>query len=191
MPAGDTLYIPLILGTVRKGRKSKHCADFVYSHLSERDNITTEYIDLRDLQLPTDDAGEQIKIPEFSKKMKDADGLVIVVPEYNHGYPGMLKHALDTNLKEYIHKAVGLVGVSAGGFGGARVIEHLLPSLREMGMTATFTDLNFSSVGKVFDDSGKLLDESFHERAENFLDELIWMATVLRWGRNNVKSQYH
>jgi NAD(P)H-dependent FMN reductase len=35
-----------------------------------------------------------------------ADGLILVVPEYNHSFPGLLKHVLDTNLKEYIHKAV-------------------------------------------------------------------------------------
>ena len=51
--------------------------------------------------------------------MNRSDALVIVAPEYNHGYPGMLKHVLDTNLHEYVHKAVGVVGVSAG-FGGAR-----------------------------------------------------------------------
>ena len=67
-----------------------------------------------------------------------ADGLVIVAPEYNHGYPGILKHALDTNLKEYIHKPVGLCGVSAGGFGGTRVIESLLPVMRELGMVTIF-----------------------------------------------------
>jgi NAD(P)H-dependent FMN reductase len=63
------------------------------------------------------DAGEAIKDPTFSEAMRRADGLVIVAPEYNHGYPGILKHVLDTNLKEYIHKPVGLCGVSAGAFG--------------------------------------------------------------------------
>ncbi|MBD3257805.1 NADPH-dependent FMN reductase [candidate division GN15 bacterium] len=185
------LYIPLILGTPRKGRKSKRCADFVFAALSERDNVKTEFIDVCDLPLPTDDAGEQIKIPEFSQKMWDADGLIIVTPEYNHSYPGMLKHALDSNLKEYIHKAVGLVGVSAGIFGGARVIEHFLPVLREVGLTAIFTDINFGPVDKIFDDSGKLLDDAFHKRTAGFLDELIWMSTVLRWGRENVPSPFH
>ena len=60
------------------------------------------------------DAGEQIKDSRFSETIMRADGLIIVAPEYNHGYPGMLKHALDSNLKEYIHKPVGLCGVSAG-----------------------------------------------------------------------------
>jgi NAD(P)H-dependent FMN reductase len=63
---------------------------------------------------------------------------VLVVPEYNHGYPGLLKHVLDTNLKEYIHKAVGICGVSAGGLGGTRVIQNLLPVMRELGLVTIF-----------------------------------------------------
>jgi NAD(P)H-dependent FMN reductase len=143
-------------------------------------------IDVRSLPLRLDDAGEQIKIPEFSAKMQRADALIIVTPEYNHGYPGLLKHALDTNLEEYIHKAAGICGVSAGSFGGTRVIEQLLPVLRELGMVTIFTDVNFSSVGKVFAEDGKLLDEKFVSRVGKFLDELIWMARVLRHGRENI-----
>jgi NAD(P)H-dependent FMN reductase len=111
------------------------------------------------------------------------------VPEYNHGYPGLLKHALDMNLKEYIHKAVGLCGVSAGAFGGTRVIEHLLPVMRELGLVTTFTDVNFSNVGKIFNENGELLDQSFVRRVNNFLDELLWMARVLRHGRENIAPQ--
>ena len=148
--------------------------------------METELIDVRALGLSMDDAGEQIKIPEFSEKMKRCDALILVVPEYNHGYPGLLKHALDTNLEEYIHKAVGLCGVSAGPFGGTRVIEHLLPVMRELGLVTTFTDVNFSNVKKLFDDDGKLQDESFVGRVGKFLDELLWMARVLRHGRNNI-----
>jgi NAD(P)H-dependent FMN reductase len=98
----------------------------------------------------------------------------------------MLKHALDTNLEEYIHKAVGLCGVSAGPFGGTRVIEHLLPVMRELGLVTTFTDVNFGNVQKLFDDKGELQDESFVRRVGKFLDELLWMARVLRHGRNNI-----
>jgi len=127
-----------------------------------------------------------IKDENFSRACARADGLVIVAPEYNHGYPGMLKHALDTNLKEYIHKAVGVCGVSAGGFGGTRVIENLLPVLRELGLVAIFNDGNFSKVGKIFDESGALLDESYIKRTERFLAELVWMSKTLRHGRENM-----
>src|SRR3990172_12299148 len=117
------LFIPVILGTTRKGRASEHVAKFVYGEVRKRDGVETEFIDIRELKFPSDDAGEAIKDPQFSETISRADGLVLVVPEYNHGYPGLLKHVLDTNLKEYIHKAVGICGVSAGGFGGTRVIE--------------------------------------------------------------------
>jgi NAD(P)H-dependent FMN reductase len=118
--------------------------------------------------------------------MNRADALLVVLPEYNHGYPGLLKHALDSNLKEYIHKAVGLCGVSAGGFGGTRVIENLLPVLRELGLVTIFWDGNFSGAQKLFDDSGKILDDSYVRRVDKFLKELIWMARTLRHGRENI-----
>ncbi|MFN2507811.1 MAG: hypothetical protein ABR589_03460 [Chthoniobacterales bacterium] len=53
-------------------------------------------------------------------------------------------------------------------------------------MVATFTDVNFSNVGKVFAEDGALRDESFMHRVTKFLDELIWMARVLRHGRENI-----
>lgn len=106
--------------------------------------------------------------------------------EYNHGHPGLLKHVLDTNLKEYIHKAVGVCGVSAGGFGGVRVIENLLPVLRELCLVKIFWDGNFSGAQKLFGADGRLQDESCVRRIDKFLGELIWMSKVLRYGRKSV-----
>ena len=181
------LFIPVILGTVRKGRASENVAQFVLGEIQKRQGVETELIDIRDLNFPTDDAGEQIKDPKFSATIERADGLIIVTPEYNHGYPGMLKHVLDSNLKEYIHKAVGICGVSAGGFGGVRVIENLLPVLRELGLVTIFWDGNFSGAQKLFDESGRILDRATHEkRMIKFLDELIWMSKTLRHGRENI-----
>jgi NAD(P)H-dependent FMN reductase len=180
------LYIPLILGTPRKGRASESVARFVLGELAKRDGVETELIDVRRLQLATDDEGEAIKDAEFSAKMSRADALVIVTPEYNHGYPGLLKHALDSNLKEYVHKAVGLCGVSAGGFGGTRVVENLLPVLRELGLVTIFWDGNFSGAHKLFDESGNILDDAYVRRTDKFLKELIWMARTLRHGRENI-----
>lgn len=180
------LFIPVILGTPRQGRMSEHAARFMLSEVGKRKGVETVLIDVRELKLPITDAGEAIKDLAFSAQMERADALVIVAPEYNHGYPGLLKHALDSNLKEYIHKAVGVCGVSAGPFGGARVIENLLPVFRELGLVAIFWDVNFSSVQDRFDSEGKLIDEAYYKRADKFLKELIWMAKVLRHGRENV-----
>ena len=181
------LFIPVILGTTRKGRASENVAKFVFGEIQKREGVETDLIDIRNLGFPVDDAGEAIKEPKFSEAMNRADGVVLVVPEYNHGYPGMLKHVLDTNLKEYIHKAVGVCGVSAGGFGGVRMIENLLPVLRELGLVTIFWDGNFSGAQGLFDESGRLRDEPTHvKRIDKFLGELIWMSKVLKYGRENV-----
>jgi NAD(P)H-dependent FMN reductase len=186
MQATRPLFIPVILGTVRKGRASENVAKFVLEETRKREGVLTELIDIRDIPLTIDDAGEAIKDSGFSATVSRADALVLVVPEYNHGYPGMLKHLLDTNLKEYVHKAVGVCGVSAGGFGGTRVIENLLPVLRELGLVTIFWDGNFSGAQKLFDADGKLLDQSYVKRIDKFLKELIWMARVLRYGRDEI-----
>src|SRR5467141_5085445 len=179
------LFIPLILGTAREGRQSENVARFVFEQTKKRADVETELIDIGKLPMKLDDAGEQMKDPKFSATIQRCDGLIIVTPEYNHGYPGLLKHALDMNLEEYIHKAVGICGVSAGALGGARVIETLLPVMRELGLVTIFEDVNFGRIGSLFDERGSLLDENFVRRVDTFLNELIWMSRVLRHGREN------
>jgi NAD(P)H-dependent FMN reductase len=179
-------FVPVILGTTRKGRMSEHAARLVWSEVAKRPGVETELIDVATLPIPVDDAGDGAKDPDFADTMNRADALVLVAPEYNHGYPGLLKHVLDTNLPEYIHKAAGIVGVSAGIFGGARMIQNLVPVLRELGLVTIFWDVNFTSVHSRFDDEGALLDETFLPRIEKFLDELLWMAETLRHGREHV-----
>lgn len=185
MDTSRPLFIPVILGTPRRGRWSEHVARFVVGEVAKREGVETELIDIRNLPVRMDE-GEDIKIPEFSASMNRADALIIIAPEYNHGIPGLLKHVLDTNLKEYIHKAVGICGVSAGPFGGTRVVQNMLPIMRELGLVTIFWDGNFSSVQNVFDATGQLLDQAYVRRLDKFLKELIWMARVLRYGRANV-----
>jgi NAD(P)H-dependent FMN reductase len=180
------LYIPVILGTTRRGRISAAAANVMVREVASRPRVTTELIDIASVNMPTDDAGEAIKDAQFADRMARADGLVIVSPEYNHGYPGLLKHVLDSCLKEYIHKAVGIVGVSAGPFGGTRGIQDLLPVMRELGLVNIFWDVNFSRVHAAFDDDGELRDQAFLKRIDKFLGELIWMSRTLRHGREQI-----
>jgi NAD(P)H-dependent FMN reductase len=168
---------------------SVHAAKLLCDEIKKRPNLDTELIDIAQLPLPVNDAGEAIKDPGYADKMNRADALVIVSPEYNHAYSGLLKHVLDSCLEEYIHKAVGIVGVSAGVFGGTRGIQSILPVMRELGLVNIFWDVNFSSVQDVFDESGKLKDSSFLPRIDKFLQELIWMAKTLRHGRENIPAE--
>jgi NAD(P)H-dependent FMN reductase len=191
----ERLFIPLLLGTPRRARESGHVAEWLYGKMQERaEEIETQFFDVRDFRLPQDDYGMEIKadFPEWRDAITRADGLVIVTPEYNHGYPGALKSVLDLLLPEYIHKAVAFCAVSAQGWGGVRVIEQLVPVSRELGLAVTFTDLHFPRVQTLFDENGKLKDEEpYAPRVKAFLDELVWMSRALRWGRRNLPSKYH
>jgi NAD(P)H-dependent FMN reductase len=187
------LFIPILIGTNRKERRSEHVAKWVLSKMLERDELETQLFDVRDFHLPYDHYGQEIKeqFPEWRDAMIRADGLVIVTPEYNHGPPGPLKSVLDLLLPEYIHKPVAFAAVSAQVWGGVRVIETMAHIVRELGLQITFTDLNFPRVQDKFDADGNLLDEAYNARFDSFIEELVWMATTLRWGRKNLASKYH
>ena len=187
------LFLPILLGTNRKNRESVHPAKWLLGEMQKREDIETQLFDVTDFALPAHDYGQETKeqFPEWRDAIVRADGLVIVTPEYNHGYPGSLKAVLDLLLREYVHKAVAFVGVSAGMWGGTRVIEALVTTVRELGLAVTFTDLNFPKVQNTFDDEGKLLNPVYEKIAKEFIDELVWMSTVLKWGRENLPSKYH
>jgi NAD(P)H-dependent FMN reductase len=189
----DQLFLPVLLGTNRKNRHSVHPARWLVGEMEKRPEIQTRLFDVSEFALPHDDYGPEIKdqFPEWRDTIIKADGLVIVTPEYNHGYPGALKGVLDLLLREYVHKPVAFVGVSRGQWGGTRVIEAMVPMVRELGLAATFRDLNFPLVEEKFDAAGKLLDPDYEKYVKGFLDELVWMSRTFKWGRENVPSKFH
>ena len=61
--------------------------------------------------------------------------------------------------------------------------------VRELGLVSIFWDVNFGTVARVFDAGGELLDQAYIGRTDKFLNELIWMAKVLRHGRENISLE--
>ena len=168
------LFIPVILGTNRKGRQSEKVAKLIHGVMEKHPGIETELIDVCDFSIPEDHYGNDMKdeYPEYRDTIIRADGLVVVSPEYNHGYSGRLKSVMDLVLKPYIHKAVGLVGVSSGPWGGTRGVEALVPMVRELGLIATFADLYFPKVKDAFNQDGTPTDEGVYERIDGFLMQI-------------------
>lgn len=167
------LNIPVILGTIRKGRKSEWVAKLVHQHLSQRPDIESPFVDIREIGFAFNDEGEQAKIPAFSAKMAAADGYVLVSPEYNHSYPGSLKMALDTNFAEYAGKPVAIVNISDGPWGGVRAHENLVNYTQSLGMIPLLSGLYFAKIDTLFDAEGKLTEPKYVKRIEKLLDELI------------------
>jgi len=177
------LKILIYLGSAREGNNTQHVAQLIQSVTESRDDVQAEIIDPIALKLDIAKEANGDAYPELKKKAAEADGYILVSPEYNHGYSGSLKYMLDLNLKEYIHKPVAIVGVSAGPFGGARVIEALVNVVRELGMVVTFTDLNISYVQNELE-NGEFKDkEIWTDRANKMIDELVWMGETLKKGR--------
>ena len=182
----DKLFIPVLEGTKREQRKSILVAKFIVRVLETYDEVETKLVDPKDFNFPGDGNDPEGKDPKYTKITEKADGFFIVVPEYNHSFPGSLKRMLDSELKNYIHKPAAFAGVSSGMIGGARAIESLTSPIREMGLVATFTDVHFPRVKELFDENGEIKDkETYTERVKKSIDELLWMAKALKKARES------
>ncbi len=178
------LFIPVLAGTTRAQRKSIFAAQLVFEVSKQYEEIESVLVDPLEFSFPGDGNDPESKDPRYTEITARADGFFIVTPEYNHHIPGSLKRMLDSELENYIHKPVAFGGVSAGPWGGVRAIESLVTAVREMGMVATFTDVQFPKVQEIFDEDGKLLDAAYVQRIKKSFDELIWMTKVLKYGRD-------
>jgi NAD(P)H-dependent FMN reductase len=178
-------YIPVLLGSTRAGRQSVKVARFVHERMRRRGRIETEILDLLEYDFPI--LEERLRfldhpppgLREFGEKIARADSLVIVTPEYNNGYPGVLKNALDYLLPEYRRKPVAVVTVSAGGFGGVNCLAQLRLVTLGMGALPLPAALPVSRVQDSFDDDGNPLDASYEKRASAFIDEVLWFAEAI------------
>jgi NAD(P)H-dependent FMN reductase len=123
--------IQVIIGTTRTGRFSERVSPWVLRRLQDH-GFDAELVDLRDYPLPFFDQlppsatlrnYPTADVARLGRKLDEADGFVILTGEYNHGYPAVLKNAIDHTYVEWRRKPVAFVGW--GGVGGARVIEQL------------------------------------------------------------------
>jgi NAD(P)H-dependent FMN reductase len=185
----DTLTIAVIAGTTRLKRQSIKAARFVAEQGKKLEGVEIIFVDPAEFNLPNDGNDPEGKDPRYSEITAKADAFFVVTPEYNHSFPGSLKRLLDSELENYVHKPVALAGASDGNWGGVRAVEALVTSVREMGLIVTFTSVYFPRVPEMFDEQARLKEE-FRERTTKNVNsayqELIWMARVLKWGRQNL-----
>lgn len=173
-------HIAIISSSVRIGRRSHRVALYFKNYLETNQIATAEILDLKDYNFPIfEERLNNLKDPmpealEFSQKIKDADGVLIVTPEYNGGYPSAIKNAIDLLYPEWYHKPVGISTVSDGIFGGTQVIISLqftLWKMRAWTIPAMFPN---PSVDELYDENGTPLDEGVNQRAKLFIKELVW-----------------
>ncbi len=171
------LLIPLLLGSGRESRRSEQVAAYMHEQLQSA-GFEAPYVDVRDYVTGVTFHSSQLqpKMKAWKELMGRADGLVIVTPEYNHGYPGELKIMIDSLKAEYARKPLGICGVSVGRGGGVRAIEML----RLVALTLQFVPI---SEGPTFAGVSKFNPRDYDETIKPFVDEMRWFATVLKMGR--------
>lgn len=109
------------------------------------------------------------------KKIKAADGVIIVTPEYNGGYPASLKNVVDLLYDEWHRKPVAISTVSDGIFGGTQVITSLQFSLWKIKAWTVPSMFPVPKVSEAFDENGNPADKAATDkRAAGFINELLW-----------------
>lgn len=186
--------IQVIMGTTRTGRFGERVAPWVLQRLRDH-GFDVELIDLRDYPLPFFDQKPPSvtqrdyptkEVARLGRKLDEADGFVILTGEYNHGYPAVLKNAIDHTFVEWRRKPVAFVGW--GGVGGARVIEQLRLVAVELEMAPLRHAVHIlPEVIRPALQSKDPADFSVFERIESKLkalaDSLEWWVRTLSAGR--------
>jgi len=182
--------IQLIVASTRRRRRGRPIAGWFASVAAARDDLTVEITDLAELSLPLlaeatppmDATSRDPVARDWSDTVAAADGYVVVTPEYNHGYPGALKNAIDQLYPAWTYKPIAFVGY--GGFsGGARAVEQLRLVAVELRMVPIRDEVNLRLVGLVADERGFPTDELYAKRAAAMIDELVWWTKVTKEGR--------
>ncbi|MCW1892555.1 MAG: NAD(P)H-dependent oxidoreductase [Candidatus Uhrbacteria bacterium] len=177
------LSIPVLLGTARDGASSDIVAAYIHKLLVLR-GVQSDLVDPADYHEKKTFEKEHVK--PWADIMQRADGLIIVSPEYNHGYPGPLKEMLDTLFEEFARKPAAICGVSSGGLGGVRVAEQLKLVVNELRMCAIREAVFFSNVRELFNEDGSIKDPSYDDRCAKMFDELFWYANALKAAREKM-----
>ena len=177
--------ILVILGTTRQGRQGEHVARWLMTRLARRADAEFEMVDLRDHPLPFFDhpvpptSGQYgPEAQRWAQVIARGDGYIVVTPEYNHGYPAVLKNALDHVYREWNRKPVAFVsyGAAAGGF---RAAEQLRQVAIELQLMPIREQVGIPFPWMAFDDAGEPRQSGVDRALDGMVDDLLWWAHAL------------
>ena len=197
----DTIKIKVIMGSTRQNRFSEKPAQWIFEEAKKLEGVKVELLDLRDYAMPFFDdpmspsmakgkySNETVK--KWADKINDGDAFIIVTPEYNHGYPAVLKNALDVIYPEFARKPVGFV--SYGSALGARSVEQLRQVAVELQMAPIRNaihipvDIFFAAMmgkgptgSEIFEPIRK---GPFGDPVERFFNDILWWTRALKAAR--------
>lgn len=180
--AENKLKIGVIVASTRDGRYGAQVADWVKKTTDKDSDIEYTYLDLKEIDLPF---YRDAKLPlqgdytldstkGWAKQIDAQDGFLVLVPEYNHGYPASLKNALDTLYAEWNRKPAAYVGY--GVVGAARSIEQLNNIFLNLEVYPIANKTTNISLFEHLNEVGELVP---HDRHQDSLDGTL--AALKEW----------
>lgn len=187
----DALKIKVIVGSTRANRFSEGPANWIADLAKKRSDLAVELLDLRDYPLPffeealppgaARDNYTQPVVVRWREKIQEADGYIVCTPEYNHGYPAVLKNALDYTYYAWGRKPVAFV--SWGGNAGLRAVEQLRLVAIELDMAPIRFAVHLPTPPWLIKDVSEIDTDATRQNATALLDHLTWWAVALRAAR--------
>lgn len=188
----EPLKIGIIVGTTRPQRFSEKPAAWIAGLAKQKESVEIETLDLRDFPMPfynepqspstiTPEVYSDEMAKKWAAKIAEKDGFIIITGEYNHGYPAVLKNALDYVYHAWNKKPVGFV--SYGSVAGARSVEQLREVAVELQMAPIRIGIHipWNVYMETLKDPAAL--KAFDNTADKFLDQLIWWTKALKAAR--------
>lgn len=181
--------IMVILGSTRPERKGVKIYGWIKQLSEQYKDVGWDFVDLAEVNLPLLDEPKPASSGEYahdhtkawSGRVAAADGFIIVTPEYNHGYPAVLKNALDFLYHEWAKKPVGFV--SYGSQMGVRSVEQLRQVAGHLQMVPIREQVSLLLPAK-FDKTGQFTaDEQDNAKVEGLIGSIIWWAKLLAEAR--------
>ncbi len=179
--------IVIISSSVRTGRKSHRVALFLNNYIAENKIGNAEILDLNTYQFPIfEERLKYMKDPatnvlDFAEKIKKADGVIVVTPEYNGGYPASLKNVIDLLVDEWKRKPVAIATVSGGAFAGTQAGSSLPFIFLKLGAMVVPAMFRVPSVEKSHNEDGSPTDiETSNRGAKAFFNDLTWHLEASR-----------
>lgn len=174
--------IAVILGSLRRDSYSKKTAEAI-ARLAPK-SATFDYVSIGDLPFYSEDLeadGAPQSWIDFRNRIRNADAVLFVTPEYNRSVPGVLKNAIDVGSRPYGQSAfdgkpAAVVSISIGGIGGFGANHHLRQSLVFLNMpTLQQPEAYIGNASTLFDAQGNVTNEG----TEKFLR--TFGSTFVRW----------
>jgi chromate reductase, NAD(P)H dehydrogenase (quinone) len=179
--------VAVLVGSLRKGSYNRRMAKALAALAPAP--LKLEIVEIGQLALynQDDDADPPAAWTSFRQRVKAADAVLFVTPEYNRSVPGVLKNALDVGSRPYGHSAwdgkpAAVISVSPGAIGGFGANHHLRQSLVFLNVPAMQQpEAYIGGAADLFDAAGKVSKEDTRKFLQGFLQAFAaWIET---WSR--------